>query len=60
MPNDLQIQKISDQEIVIRLGGNSRVTQATVTAEDLYTQLGKYLQGKSGAPSAADDCGVNY
>ncbi len=60
MPSDLQINKVSDQEIVIRLGGNSRVTSATVTPEALYEQLGKYLQNKGSGGLADDGCGINY
>jgi hypothetical protein len=69
MPSDLQIDKVNDQEIIIRLGGNSRVTKSTVTAEDLYEQLGKYLQYRRSAGSAqpADspisqtaDCIIDY
>jgi hypothetical protein len=62
VPDDLQIEKVNDKELRIRLGGNNKVTQATVTVEDLYDQLGKYLQNKksAGTSAAADSCTINY
>jgi hypothetical protein len=56
--NDLQIDKISDKEIRILLGSNSQVTTDPVTAEDLYEQLGRYLQNTKNPVTA--DCGVDY
>jgi len=56
--NDLQIDKISDKEIRIRLGSSSQVKKDTVTAEDLYEQLGKYLQNTKSPVTA--DCTIDY
>jgi len=39
MSDELHIDKVSDKEIRIRLGANSKVSKATVTAEDLHEQL---------------------
>jgi ribosomal protein S24E len=47
MSDELHIDKVSDKEIRIRLGANSKVSKATVTAEDLHEQLGKYLAHKN-------------
>jgi hypothetical protein len=59
MSDDLQIDKVSYKEVRIRLGANSKVSKATVTAEDLHEQLGKYLDNKKNK-AAPKGCGVDY
>jgi hypothetical protein len=59
MSDELHIDKVSDKELRIRLSGNSKVSKATVTPEDLHEQLGKYLEHKkSKAPPKG--CGIDY
>jgi hypothetical protein len=60
MPDDLKIEKAGNKELRVTLSGNNKVTKSTVTVEDLYEQLGKYLQSKKSGPAGAADCGVNY
>jgi hypothetical protein len=58
MPDDLKIEKAGNKELRVTLSGNNKVSKSTVTVEDLYEQLGKYLQSKKSG--AASGCGVNY
>jgi hypothetical protein len=61
MADDVTIEKVNDKEILIRLGALGRVTQNTITPEQLYQQLGKYLEAKkSGKPPIAADCVIDY
>jgi hypothetical protein len=59
MSDELKIDKVSDKEIRIRLGANSKVSKATVTAEDLHEQLGKYLAQKNHKPPLKG-CVIDY
>jgi hypothetical protein len=61
MADDVQIKKVSDKELLITLGAEGRVTQNTVTPEELYKKLGQYLEAKkSGKPPIAADCTIDY
>lgn len=60
MANDLEIRKVNDHELTIHLGANSKVTKPTVTPEELYEELGKYLQRKKSAAASPDGCTINY
>jgi hypothetical protein len=59
MSDDLKIEKVSDKEIRLHLGANSKVSKATVTAEDLHEQLGKYLAHKK-TQATPKGCGIDY
>ena len=58
MANDLQIEKVSNQEIRILLGPGNSVKANPVTAQELYTQLGKYLQSLKNP--RLDTCIIDY
>jgi hypothetical protein len=59
MSSDLKIEKISNKEVRILLGEHDQVTKATVTAEDLYEQLGKYLESQK-AGVTPKGCVIDY
>ena len=60
MSDELHIDKVSDKEIRIRLGANSKVSKATVTAEDLHQQLGKYLEQQKANKVTPKGCVIDY